>query len=204
MPYAVLVSALGAIVAAAIAMLGMQSWTAFKVAPFLGALLGLFFAIFSLRRHQLPLGATVKTYRGVAGITEAPQGYLSPALGTGLIVACIELPSIMLGQETALVVWSAGLPLVLGVTIYCCWRLTHSPIRLDVFQIAGGIGVLTIFGAMLYPFLTSALDHSISPIDLAKLIVILNLIAALSSATLACLVLAIASSLGAIMDDSGR
>ncbi|MCC8978182.1 hypothetical protein [Bradyrhizobium acaciae] len=208
MPYAVLVSVLGAIVSAAIALFGFRSWAALTVAPIIGGPLGLLFAIFSLRRHDLPLRSTLEAYRSAAGVSEALERYLKSALSVGLIVACIELPSIMLGQDTALTICVAGCTIVLGGTIYRSWRLTNSPVRLDVFQVAGGIGCLVIFGWMGYVFTTEirpwTFDRTIPLIDLAKIIFVLNGVAALLSAVLACFALAIASSLSAATDDLER
>jgi hypothetical protein len=208
MPYTVLVSALGAIVSAAIALFGLHSWAALKVAPFIGALLGLLYAISSLRWHNLPLSSTLEAYRRAAGISEAPKVYFKSALGIGLIVACIELPGIMFGQEIALAICIAGCAVVLCATIYRSWRLTNSPVRLDAFQIAGGIGCLVIFGWMGYVFATETwprtLDQTIPWIDLAKMIFALNGVAALLSAVIACFALAVVSSLSAGTDDLGR
>ena len=108
MPYAVLVSALGAIIAAVIALFGFRTSTDMIVAPIIGAPLGFTFAIMSLRRHGLPLDSKLEDYRSAAGITsEAPKAYLNAAFGIALIVVLVELPSIMFGQDAVLLVCAA-------------------------------------------------------------------------------------------------
>ena len=199
MPYAVLVSALGAIVSTAIALFGLQSWTALKVAPIVGALLGLLFAILSLRRYDLPLSSKLEAYRSAAGVSETPMPYLSSALGVGLIVSLIELPSIMFGQDVTLPICVVGWVVVLGGTVYRSWRLNGPPGRLDVFQITGGIACLVIFGWIMYVFAVEIRPgmQTVSLIHLAKVIFILNGFAAFVSAVLSYFGLAIVSNLGA-------
>lgn len=206
MPYTANVSALGAIVAALIGLFGFRTSTALMIAPFIGAPLGFIFAILSLRRYGLPLNSKLEDYRSAAGIEgEAPKAYLNAALGVALIVVLIELPAIMLGLDAVLVVCAAGCVVVFGGTIYRSWRLTNAPVRLDIFQIAGGTGCLAIFGSIVYVFTTEIeLNQTISKIDLVKLIFVINGIAALLSAVLACFALAIASSLAAGIDNPGR
>ncbi len=196
MPYVILVSALGAIVATAIALFGLHSWTALKIAPFLGALLGLFFGIISLRRYQLPFDSSVESYRCAAGVGETTVN-LNSALGVGLIVSLIELPSVLLGQDIALLICMAGWVCVLGGTVYRSWRSGAYPIRLDVFQITGGIACLAIFGWIMYAFAVEMRPgmQAMSWVHLAKAIFLLNAVAALVSAILSCFAIAITSSL---------
>jgi hypothetical protein len=116
-------------------------------------------------------------------VSEAPKTYLNAASGVALIVVLVELPSIMLGQETVLVVCAAGCIVVLGGTIYCSWRLTKSPVRLDIFQIAGGTGCLAMFGSIAFFLVTEAeLTQTIPMIGLAKLIFVINGFSAVLSA----------------------
>lgn len=206
MSYKANVSALGAIVAALIGLFGFRTSTALMIAPLIGAPLGLIFAIVSLRRYGLPLNSKLEAYRSAAGIVaEAPKAYLNAALGVALIVVLVELPSIMLGQDTVLVVCAAGCIVVFGGTIYRSWHLTNTPVRLDIFQIAGGTGCLAIFGSIVYVFTTEIeLNQTISKIDLVKLIFVINGIAAILSAVPVCFALAIASSLVAGTGNPGR
>jgi len=200
MPYTVLVSALGAIVSAAIALFGLHSWAALKVAPVIGASFGLLYAISTLRRFDLPLSSTLEDYRSVAGMSDVPKLYFWSALRIGLIAACVELPTIMLGQQIALTISATGSVVVLCATILCSWRLTNSPVRLDVFQLAGGIGCLVIFGWMTFVIVTEARPwdqaEAVPWIVVAKMIFAINGVAAILSAVLACFALAILSSVG--------
>jgi hypothetical protein len=203
MPFTVLVSALGAIVSAAIAMFGLHSWTALKVAPVIGASFGLLYAISELRRLDLPLSSTLEDYRSIAGIGDAPKLYFWSALRIGLIATCIELPAIMLGQQIALMLSAVGCVVVLCVTIVCSWRLTNLPVKLDVFQMAGGVGCLVIFGWMTFVIVTEARPweqaETIPWIALTKMIFVINGVAATLSAVLACFALAILSSVSRLL-----
>src|SRR4051794_15646618 len=186
MPYTVLVSALAAIVSAAIALFGLHSWTALKVAPVIGTSFGLLYAISTLRRFGLPLSSTLEDYRRIAGISDVPKIYFWSALRICLIVSCIELPAIMLGQQIALTISATGSVVVLCVTILQSWRLTNSPVKLDVFQLAGGVGCLVIFGWMTFVIVTEARPweqaEAVSWIVLTKMIFAINGVAAILSA----------------------
>ena len=205
MPYAVLVSALGAIVGAAIALIGFHTWTALQVATIVGALSGYLLAAFSLRRHSLPLNSTLDDYRGIAGVTRMPRQYFYAAYGVGLTVAFVELPSIMFGQNVVLVICAAGCVAIFAGTLYRSWRLTNSPVKLDIFHIVGGTSLLGIFGSIGYGLATAAQpSQNIPPIELARMIFVVNAIAAMLSAILALFAFAIASSVVARMQISER
>lgn len=199
MPYAILVSALGAIVSTAIALFGLHSLAALKTAPIIGALLGLLFAILSLRRYELPLNSTFEDYRSVAGVVDTPKLHLNVALGVGLIVSLIELPTVMLGQDITLPICVIGWVVVLGGTVYRSCRFNGSTGRLDVFQITGGVAFLVISGWIMYTFAEEIKPGmQIIPIGhLARVIFVLNGFAAFISAVLSFFGLAIVSKLGA-------
>ena len=90
MPYAVLVTALGAITSTAIAMFVLHSWPATKIAPLIGAILGLAIGISTLRLRGLPLAATLEEYRAARGgdsAKEAIRQCLRIALGSAMVVS---------------------------------------------------------------------------------------------------------------------
>jgi hypothetical protein len=198
MRYTVLVSVLGAIISAALALFGLHSWTALKFAPVIGASLGLLYATFGLRRYNLPLDASLEDYRNAAGISDVPKLHFWFAIRVGLILTCVELPSIMLGQQIALAVSAMGCVVVVCVTILCSWRQTNSPVKLDVFQFSGEIGCLAIFGWMTFVVATESRPWELAqpiPWDvLAKMIFAINGVVAILSAVLACFALAAFSS----------
>jgi hypothetical protein len=192
MPFAVLVSALGAIVAAAFAMFGLHSWLALKIAPVVGALSGLFIAILSLRLAGLPLSSTLETYRSAVGVRGGPNLHL--ALSVSVILSLVELPATLLGWGTAHVVCVVGWLFVLGGTLYFNFRFAARAVRPDIFQFVGGIGLLVIFGSFLYAFVVAPVEPTaVSLIELVKIIFIINGCAALVSATICYFLFAIAS-----------
>jgi hypothetical protein len=197
MPYAVLVSALGAIVSSAIAMFGLHSWAALEVAPIVGALVGFLFAIFSLRLNDLSLRSTLEDYRSVAGVSGIQMEYLNSALRVGLIVSFIEFPSVMFGQDVTFPICVLGWLGVLGGTLYQGWRVYGAPGRLDVFQIVGGIAGLLIFGSCMYVFALEIRPglQNVSVFYLVRAIFILNGLAAFASAILSLFGLAIVSNI---------
>jgi hypothetical protein len=199
MPYAVLVSALGAIISTAIALFGLHSLAALKFAPVAGALVGFLFAIFSLRLNDLPLRSTLEDYRSLAGVSQDQRRYLNSALRVGLIVSFIELPSVLLRQDVTLPICVVGWLGVLGGTLYQGWRVSGPPGKLDVFQIIGGIACLLIFGSLMYVFALEIRPglQNLSILYLVRVIFILNGFAAFVSAVLALFGLAIASNIGA-------
>ena len=155
MPYAILVSALGAIISTATAMFVMHSMSATKIAPFVGAILGLMFGIATLRLRGLPLRATLEEYRaagaGNSG-SEVLKEYLNVAFGGALAVTLVELPISFTGWVPASELFWPGLMVVIGYTFYRVWR-SNDPrlfnIDFDAFNIAGGVGALLIFGFLL-------------------------------------------------------
>lgn len=198
MPFAILVSALGAIVAATIAMFGFHSWAAFKVAPIIGASLGLLLAIFSLRLSELPLSSTLETYRSAVGVRGKPN--LSVALSVGVIVSLVELPGILLGSDFTHTMCVTGWLFVLVGTVYLGFRFTTYPVKLDIFQMVGGTACLAIFGSFMYTFVVAIPSEmkSVSSFDLAKMLFIFNACAALVSAVSCYFLLAVASGFRAI------
>jgi hypothetical protein len=154
-PYAVLVSALGAIVSTAIAMFVMHSWSATKMAPVVGAILGLIFAIATLRLRGLSLRATLEEYRAAGGGESGSviiSEYLNIALGAAIVVSIIELPVVLIGGFSAPDVFAAGLIAIVGYTFYWAWRSSDRLLNIDfdAFNLAGGAGTLILSGLMLY------------------------------------------------------
>jgi hypothetical protein len=199
MPFAVLVSALGAIVAAAFAMFALHSWVA---APIIGASLGFLLAILSLRWAGLPLSSTLETYRSAVGVRGTPNFQL--ALNVAVIVSLAELPAALLGWDFTHALCEAGWLFVLGSTLYLNCRFAPHSVKLDIFQIVGGIGLLLIFGSFMYGFVVAPVEaKAVSLFDLAKMIFIFNGCAALVSAVSCYFLLAMASSF-TTFDELGR
>jgi hypothetical protein len=112
MPYAILVSALGAIVSTAIAMFVMHSWSATKIAPAVGAILGLIVGIATLRLRGLPLRATLDEYRAAGGGesgSEILSLYLKIALNAAIVVSIVELPVFSHGEKRRTICGCSGL-----------------------------------------------------------------------------------------------
>jgi hypothetical protein len=202
MPFAVLVSALGAIVAAAFAMFALHSWVAFKAAAVIGASLGFLLAILSLRWAGLPLSSTLETYRSAVGVRGTPNFKL--ALNVAVIVSLAELPAALLGWNFTRALCEAGWLFVLGSTLYLNFRFAPHSIKLDIFQIVGGIGLLLIFGSFMYAFIVAPVEaKAVSLFDLAKMIFIFNGCAAMLSAVTCYFLVAMASCF-ATFDELGR
>jgi hypothetical protein len=165
MPFAVLVSALGAIVAAVFAMFALHLWVALKVAPVIGASLGFFLAILSLRWAGLPLSSTLETYRSAVGVRGTPNFKL--ALYAAVVVSLAELPAALLGWDFTRTLCETGWLFVLGSTLYLNCRFVPHSIKLDIFQLVGGIGLLLIFGSFMYAFVVAPVEaKAVSLFDL--------------------------------------
>jgi len=156
MPYAILVSALGAIISTAIAMFAMHSWSATKIAPFVGAILGLIVGIAALRLRGLPLRATLEEYRAAGGgesVGRILSLYLKIALNTSIVVSVVELPIFLIDRAAGSYVFVAGLMVIIAYTVYRVWS-SNDPrlfnIDLDVFNIAGAAGMFIMSGGHLY------------------------------------------------------
>jgi low temperature requirement protein LtrA len=115
-------------------------------------------------------------------------------LSVGVIVSLVELPGTLLGWDFTHVMCVVGWLFVLAGTAFLNFRFTAHSIRLDVFQIVGGIGLLLIFGSFMYMFAVLPYEAKVTSLfDLAKYIFILNGCAALVSAVSCYFVLAMAS-----------
>jgi hypothetical protein len=189
-PYSVLVAALGAIVATAFAMFGLHSWSAMKIAPVIGAIIGLIVAAASLRRYGLSFGATLDEYRSAAGVRSLKDIsllYMNIALGAGIVVSLVELPFVLVGQATALYVCMAGWAVIVGFMLYRAWQISDPASfgNLDVFQIVGGTALLISLGAMLYAIaagLKAGIPaQSVPAFGLVRIIFLLNLMAAIEA-----------------------
>lgn len=194
MPYAVLVAALGAIVAAAVALFGLHTWSAMKVAPGIGAVVGFVFAIALLRRYGLSLDAGLEEYRAAAGVRslkDISKRCLNIALGAAAVVSVAELPSILIGQTTVLYVCQAGWPVILGYTLYRAWQDSDASTfgNLDVIQIVAGTAVLMGIGAVLCGIIVQVQAgfpiQTIPRFELIRMILLLNSIAALEAMVIA-------------------
>ena len=155
MPYAILVSALGAIISTSIALFVMHSLSATKIAPVVGAILGLIFGVATLRLRGLPLRATLEEYRAAGGGVSGGviiSEYLNIALGAAFLVSIVELPVVLIGGFSAPDVFAAGLMPIVGYTFYRAWRSSDRllNINFDAFNLAGGAGTLILSGFLLY------------------------------------------------------
>jgi len=193
-PYAVLVSALGAIVSTAIALFGLHTWSAMKIAPVVGAVVGFIFAVASLRRYGLSLDAGLEEYRDAAGVRSLKHvslRYLNVAFGAAAVVSVIELPFVLIGQATALSVCAAGWVIIIGYTLYRAWQIDDptSHGNLDAFQIVGGVLSLTFFGAILCGVFiyvqAGMLTQTIPGFELVRMILLFNSCAALEAMVVA-------------------
>jgi hypothetical protein len=194
MPYTVLVSALGAIVATAFGLFVMHSFAAAKIAAPTGAVLGLLFAIVSLRRYGLSLNASLEQYRGAAGVPSLKEVfslYVKIAFGVGTAASIVELPTLLIGQQTALSTCAAGWIVIVGYTLFRAWRIgdRSSFGKLDVFQTVGGVATLMIFGAFLSEVVVGLWagmpTESLSGPTLIRMILLLNAGAAMEAAVIA-------------------
>jgi hypothetical protein len=92
----------------------------------------------------------------------------------------------------------------LGSTLYLNFRFAPHSIKLDIFQIVGGIGLLLSFGSFMYTFVVAPVEaKAVSLFDLAKMIFIFNGCAAMLSAVTCYFLVAMASSF-ATFDELGR
>ena len=147
MPYAILVSALGAIVSTAIAMFVLHSWPAIKIAPAVGAILGLLWAVTMVKIRGLSLRCTLEEYRAIAGVRslhEIGTFCSNTALKAALVVSIIEVPIVPFGKTAALLMLPAGWVFIIAWTVYRAWKINDQPSLnggLDVFQISGGVAL---------------------------------------------------------------
>lgn len=201
MPYAVLVSALGAIVSTAIAMFAMHSLSATKIAPVVGAILGLIFAIATLRLRGLSLRATLEEYRASGGGNsggEIATLYLKLALNAAIVVSIVELPVFLIGRIAAPYVFAAGLTAIVAHTCYRAWRSGDQRlfnIDFDALNVAGGAGMLLIAAFVFYGTFKGlqSLVLNASGLDLVKAVLVYNAFAAFPAAVIAVFGLGIAN-----------
>lgn len=192
MPYAAVISTFAALVATAIAMFGLHSWTAFKIAPFAGALLGGGFAVVQLRLHGLPLRASVEEYRDAAGVKslrEVSPLYLNMALIAALVVSVVEVAGLLIDPVAVMSFWSVGWIAVIGYTCSRAWQIDHpaSLGRFDIIQVTAGAIFFLISGLFLYGFFdgSAMLERGASGFRLVKVIVVMNLWVALTATMIA-------------------
>jgi hypothetical protein len=190
-PYPVLVAALGAIVATAFAMFGLHSWSAMKIAPVVGAILGLIFAMISLRRHGLAFGTTLEEYRGAARVQSLDDSYSLYAKIANVIVAVVsivELPFILIGQAPAQYIFVAGWIVIIAYTLYRAWQIGDASLfgNFDVFQVVGGAAFLTILATMLFiPMQAGMPIQPVPAFDMVTMILVLNAFVAMGATIIA-------------------
>jgi hypothetical protein len=155
-PYAVLVAALGAIVSTAIALFGLHTWSAIKVAPAVGAILGLALGALTLRLRGLALSAGMDEYKaaGRGGSFEpgAPL-YAKGALNVAVVISIIEAPILFIDKTSAPIVFPAGWLVIAVWFFYAVWRLNaEKPLNndLDVFKLVAGPFLVFIVGVAMY------------------------------------------------------
>ncbi len=192
MPYAVLIASFGALVAAAIAMFGLHSWAALKIAPFAGALLGAGYSFVLLRLHALPLRASVDEYRAAAGIVspkEISLLYLNIALRAVLVVSAAEIVGLFITPVAVLSGWSVGWVAVIGYTCWRAWQLDHpaSYGRFDIIQVSAAVILLMISGLFVRGVFDGSvmLDRGATTFQLIRAIVVMNMWVALTAMVIA-------------------
>jgi len=206
--YAILVSALCAIVATAFAMFGLHSWLAIKTAPFVGGALGFCYACLSLGLHRLSLTASLEEYRAAAGIVEVTPIlpiHMSLAFGAAFGISILESSLLLLSQGAAF----TALPLGWIVMIlYVLARVSHRPDtwpsgRLDIFQAVGALACLGMCGGVILgtPLLAS---QPMPTMAVLRTIGIVNSFAALGTAIVTIFGLALFQRAVAMIDMAQR
>jgi 1,4-dihydroxy-2-naphthoate octaprenyltransferase len=160
MPYAALVSVLGAFVGTAFAMFGLQSWYAIKALALIGAALGLVGAFVALWRQELPLSASLDQYRQAARIVPTRavgKPYLNIAFAAALLVGLVQCAVLLICPTDPIWVWMAGWAAIISTTMYQVWSngQLRLPGKFDLLQIIGGGACLVIFGLLLVPALVA-------------------------------------------------
>jgi hypothetical protein len=195
MPYAVLVTALGAITSTAVAMFVLHSWSATKIAPLIGAILGLAIGIGTLRLRGLPLTATLEEYRAGRGgesIKEAFSQGVRGALAAAVVISIVEMPAVLIDNSTLPFVLLAGWIVLVAHTFHRAWKLNAQRLlssNLDVFNLAGGLALIGICSTLVY-FVFAGLQRGaanteVSALFLVKAIVVWNLFTAIDAAAIA-------------------
>jgi hypothetical protein len=195
MPYAVLVTALGAITSTAIAMFVLHSWSAMKIAPLIGAVLGLAIGICTLRLRGLPLAATLEEYRAARGgesIKEAFSQYLRVALGTAIVISIVEVPVVLIENSALPFVLLAGWIVLMAHTFYRAWKLNSQRLlsnNFDIFNLVGGLALIGICSSLIYSAFerlqSGAANTDVSGLFLIKAIVVWNLFTAIDATAIA-------------------
>jgi len=206
-PYAILVSALGAIVSTAIALFGLQTWSAMKIAPVVGAILGFAVGALTLKLRRLPLSAGMDEYKaaGRGGSLEAGAPlYANVAFNFAMVISIIEAPILFLSKESASIVLPVGWIVTAICLFYGVWRLNaESALNndLDVFKIVGGPAVIGIAGVVMYLAYTSLFSPAADdPLTLIKFGFIANPFVAFGAAAIAILGLGTVSFLAGFID----
>ncbi len=195
MPYAVLVTVLGAITSTAIAMFVLHSWSAMKIAPPIGAMIGLAMGVLTLKLRGLSLSVTLEQFRAARSgesATEAIQQCLKIALGTAIIVSIAEVPVIVFNNGTLPLLAPAGGIVVTVYTFHRAWRMNvHELIRgnLDVFHLVGGLAIIGICSALMViafeGLQSGTMNTEVSAFFLVKTLFVWNSFAAFDAAAIA-------------------
>jgi len=166
----------------------LHFWPAIKIAPAVGAILGVVWAVTMVRIRGLSLRCTLEEYRAIAGVRslqEISTFCSNTALKAALVVSIIELPIVPFGKTAALLMLPAGWVFIIAWTVYRAWKINDQASLnggLDVFQISGGVALLMMFGVFLHVALGATqagmLDANFSDLDRIKGLFISNACAA--------------------------
>jgi hypothetical protein len=195
-PYIILVAALGAIVSTTTALFGIQTWSAMKIAPVVGAVLGFVIGVLSLRLRGLPLNAGMDEYkaagRGGAFELGAPL-YAKGALYISVVISTIEAPILFISKASAPIVLPAGWVVIAVYFFYEVWQLNaERPLNndLDVFKMVAGPAVIGIAGGTMYMGYTFVLSPAANDtLTLVKCAFIANPFVGFGAAAIAILVM---------------
>jgi hypothetical protein len=192
MPYAFLVSAVGAITSTAIAMFVIRSWSAMEIAPVVGAIVGFGIGVVTLRLRALPLSASMEEYKAAGkggSLEEGAKFYGNVALKIAIIISIIEAPILFISTASAPLLFPAGW-IVMSVWIfYRVWRLNAENLLgndLDLFKLIAGIALIALVGVVMYVTYMSLFSPAADDaLTLIKFAFIANPFVALGAAVIA-------------------
>jgi hypothetical protein len=119
------------------------------------------------------LGAIVAVAFTMFGLHSWGALKFAPIIGASLgflLATMVELPGTLLGWDFTHAMCVAGWPSVLAGTVWLNLRFTTYAIKLDIFQMVGGVGAVLFFGSFMYTFVVAPDEAKVtSLIDLAKI-----------------------------------